>query len=1033
MFTVKSSASRLPKERIPGTKKNKKSMGWQEQCLAIHGEAKGEDASLGSPIQRTDTVASSKVAVKHGFVVDASRSMSWASIYSHVCSALRGASDAKMIGPDSVITLFGEDAMEDSRNNPATGLVTFERLTSPRGFELVGYRSSPRYGHMFTSGTAAESVNLEAILRATGNTDQVCLVWIGDGAMRDASVLANKINNLMNGKQADRIAGLVLFLPFGVSETTVRSLKNAMSSVIQLLASTYRHVEFVQQKSANDRTALADALRLVPQSGHVLPAGYMECAGWCWSTNASSRDMMAALRANHEAVEDLVAAMLRTATMDEELLRQGVYARVHGLLRGIAKSVPAAQRYLDQMSALKSGSNSAAQQALVSQSWKMQLDDRDTLILAIISTRLRYRANGMEGITEGDVIRAIQDQSGALLRDCVRGVLRAGPVFCPTEEGKSMVHQGGFVPRRDRCKAGVSLSWTEACRAALERFFLVAAVPVRVCGNTLVRLAMQLVSDGTLEVPKVLLSMAKHVLIAHNAFLSVLGVSTKDNEVVVDDIWYDHDNAMMLHTFLELYKDDVLQSCPLDGQQELRGVIELFRRMYSLISQRAAFASAAQGVCIHRAVVPTVANGYEFKVGDLVLLRPWKGDALGWLPSVCVILSFVTRGGCAQAVVLYLDEAFSQELYDWASDEFANIADGVRPNLSLRPVTSPDTCHVKLTDLRLVATGPISVETRTRIFKTLFRWKLDAKEYHEDNERGDLDQKILDDYGAAPAEREIPVPLSVMVTVYEQMVPGLKVVDGCGRRHINEGLNSNVLDNAGVLAALATCKVNELSATFTIQGDTFELTPDELRRFARRGQEALRPEPCSKSQHSAKCAGCLEFKRPQNRVHVPGCQHAFCLECHGRMMQNFGEQLEPGRALTMRQAFCPQGCGALVIKEQFPAVSHFLRENPGICEARTITCLCADCNELFVAGDASCMDEAASLPRRCDSCRNPPPCFSCPECAMPCQLSSGCRMIRCCPRGYHGCMLAGCTHRVGGVQGCGAVYEISAEQAQLGQ
>ena len=121
--------------------------------------------------------------------------------------------------------------------------------------------------------------------------------------------------------------------------------------------------------------------------------------------------------------------------------------------------------------------------------------------------------------------------------------------------------------------------------------------------------------------------------------------------------------------------------------------------------------------------------------------------------------------------------------------------------------------------------------------------------------------------------------------------------------------------------------------------------------------------------------------------------------------------------------------GSILEQGRYPALDQFLAtEKP---EDKGIYKPCTDCTKIFLAGHSDCAGHETEMPDQCDGCRKPL-FFECPNCKRRFQHDGGCRLMRCCPFGYHGCPNDHgdeCNHDD---MGCGHVWPISEDQQEHG-
>ena len=99
---------------------------------------------------------------------------------------------------------------------------------------------------------------------------------------------------------------------------------------------------------------------------------------------------------------------------------------------------------------------------------------------------------------------------------------------------------------------------------------------------------------------------------------------------------------------------------------------------------------------------------------------------------------------------------------------------------------------------------------------------------------------------------------------------------------------------------------------------------------------------------------------------------------------------------------------------------------------------CLDCKCVFIAGESSCNEHRNEFSKVCENCNIEDKYVSCPRCGLGLSRIAGCRLIRCCIRGYHGCedeikKKGKCSHnneRSKSIKFCGKQFTMNVEESR---
>ena len=225
----------------------------------------------------------------------------------------------------------------------------------------------------------------------------------------------------------------------------------------------------------------------------------------------------------------------------------------------------------------------------------------------------------------------------------------------------------------------------------------------------------------------------------------------------------------------------------------------------------------------------------------------------------------------------------------------------------------------------------------------------------------------------------------------------------------------------------------------------FELTDEDFqlvwRTFQREFYEQNQRIEGSRPTVLVTCSICASVADPSGAVRA-ACGHSLCLDCHQHLRQVVADtRYAPGDTFRdpylYRCALCCHGWQVPGYAELDLDGTHWwarhvqqLRFQEG-----QVYRFCSDCRVLFNAGDQQCQanseDSVDQLPSQCTQCREDL-FFECPQCERRYQHDGGCRLMRCCPLGFHGCpedQGEECDHQ--GL-GCGHVFDIDPAQALIG-
>ena len=230
-----------------------------------------------------------------------------------------------------------------------------------------------------------------------------------------------------------------------------------------------------------------------------------------------------------------------------------------------------------------------------------------------------------------------------------------------------------------------------------------------------------------------------------------------------------------------------------------------------------------------------------------------------------------------------------------------------------------------------------------------------------------------------------------------------------------------------------------------IRHPNIEWALEVIRQF----QAYRTPKPIQVPLMCQNCSVCSDPVDKTMRVALR-CGHILCDDCYGHMIEV--QQYGPRAFFNKSAHLCPECHSEWITQEHQmrpPAIAKLLKRPNMIDHSMEYRiCAVARCESIaFAAGPKACAHDEETkdkFPDLCDEHRNHDPSwFHCPKCKTKFQHESGCRKMRCCPFGYHGCKNddddSYCSHKICGHanacgcwKGCGEVWWIGAEEVALG-
>jgi hypothetical protein len=175
------------------------------------------------------------------------------------------------------------------------------------------------------------------------------------------------------------------------------------------------------------------------------------------------------------------------------------------------------------------------------------------------------------------------------------------------------------------------------------------------------------------------------------------------------------------------------------------------------------------------------------------------------------------------------------------------------------------------------------------------------------------------------------------------------------------------------------------------------------------------------------CSACLDPKRPQDceaMCDKKGMSHFACKGCLALSTPTALPQ--PGEEVSLQPYRC-YVCRDL--RPHLPAhIQALVAVSGGGGTERFRVCVYAGCGRIFNAGRGACGGGGGDEATECGNhAAVASLSFECPACHIKLEHAGGCGLIRCCPKGYHGCDVdkgLPCDHRTEHATGCGHVFEM---------
>jgi hypothetical protein len=1004
-----------------------------------------------------------------------------------------------------LVWIFGEHAIIDSRNG-AKGFLTIRELLKP-GFFGIDHRlnvkqhalisncnqtSAESLPHGFETlcGSETSSKKKHVICSMDGGFNDGKSISIADGVRQFKEILA-KIKEAGN---LNKVASITVFFPTSVNESTVKSITESMSAILKTVQDRFIDLRIAEIPKAGDYTVLSKCISSLPTYVYCIPEGFegvgeVDVGDVYWTKGAQPAHVAKLLKSSPQGqakVNFLIKKMLELVKKDPQILENGIYAKIHAILRELksfslgitpctTSSVAAAGgasvvdttsstteqtvqiQYLDVIATEKSKAipgtiQWAALDTLMKDSWSFQ-DPFENELLEILSEnfmRFEIPDDKQKTAIRDRCVIATKDQRGEEMAKLIHDVFDKFEMICD-----NTCTTGMPIPIPARCIAA-TFSYRKACMMAFEQFFSCVGSTGTISGKRLFALVLLILTSPTLEVMSIITTMAETIILNRDYVKNMLGLKKQVQSdgsvkkvVEVDPSWYDPLNAKLLYHFLTLYNDELLRD-----DEELTQLAEYFKKIHVITTEKNALTCIVNTPRKIWRELPCVSgkkiSGID--TGSLVFIPVWKEDPNPGLPSVGVVLKIIKKHGMVFAKILYLDEPSTVEQLQYANAHVGKHA--------YRDPRKPDTVVLNVSELTLK--GISCKELDDEIFRYLIHTKYGTGEGQDGGRRNEnltvreqrekhICDLIATFSGGVVSQRfvntEIIIPKGIVTSVMLAFFPTMKNITAMSpidnkleQKHIHALIPTHIpivdtlrgsFSSTTSVAAASGEVVSTIPTTYMHQTIQIILTPTELDDLRSSFVKLVLPEPGKPTQNVVECSCCFEPKGRLRRVHMQ-CGHAMCLSCSKQSVDNVRASLadKTSGIIPLNLCRCPI-CrqGSILKKGEFPFLDKFLETRKE--EFHGLYRSCSTCKDVFMAGTTDCAGAIGEMPFDCDKCRKPVS-FNCPSCERPYQHAGGCRLMRCCPLGYHGCPNDNgeeCTHMG---YGCGHIWEITPEEQAVG-
>jgi hypothetical protein len=930
----------------------------------------------------------------------------------------------------------------------------------------------------FNSSTDATAIG--GAIKRSSLLGDVSLVVLGDGSFdRGAEGFADMLEMVDLG----RVRSVVLLFPYDTTAYVVDSLKRALGKVIEQAPHPIKF-RVVPPIPLDNEAALLTQLQQEYDALHSqVPAGCQGFGGLAWSKDMPNDELAARIRglggaavagADVAAVDG--AAVCRRwcqefrATVEHcpsvLLVPGNPYAAVYDVIKRLrgGRLVPeedefSPERLVAWVSTLRGlgpGAPGAGVADALSAVIQGSQGENQKLLRQLYA--LSPQTYKCAPVQQAQAQEAVRDQSGRAMKELLQGMLTSAEFSgfrgMPATTAQFSGTRGMPIPSKSRC-AVVGKPYAQACWEACR--FLLAAADVKAVldGSSLFTAVLLLLCDDALVLPSVVRGMCEAALMGNPEWvLKSLGVNAAGTEL--DDLpkWSAALLSCLVYKACRMYPG--VFSSVLGGS-----VVSFFEQRYRLILKLGAYARirASEALAVTRTLTSTGLKGdcTLLGVGDLCALKGLKGFKQPL--TVAVFLGLARRGGHKYLHFKHFKPApgcgDTVRVRHRADVQLLVRAPGIAPQ-ELAQYAKDAARRARLERFAArVPTYPLAScsEYKACVSRMSAHVKPTAGASQSDHAEfckgagACATQAELDAYlGMKTETQTITVPEAVVKQVVLSADCQLKAAveaKGGFMEQLQAGLDASAAGASGAAGVGSGARAPAGAFAFKHGEVVVSLSVEEQGRVVDYYKTLCAPaavETKGGSVTARVCVACLEPRRPQDCEAMcakGGKSHFACKECLARVtpcgLPKAGEVV----------SLVPYRC--FVCREFRPQLPAHIRPLAAGGEQHYRVCARLDCGRIFAyhpqcggdEDDTLCVEHAAVIVKPAED----PKVFDCPRCHMQLQHAGGCRLMRCCPKGYHGCGLdrgEACAHRVcacasasacGHDQGCGHTFFIDEQSA----
>lgn len=935
-----------------------------------------------------------------------------------------------------------------------------------------------------------------------GSGSPAALVLFGDGFFTktvagrhwyNKVVFRNMVETQIREGKLNAVLRLVLVVPPDTGDDVIASLRSSLSHVLLEARHT---VGFDIIKEA----ACADAAALIRRKigGKVVPKGHRLVGnfekGFVVDEKVSPAQIAASIgQLEADVIPGIVEMMLEFARTTPEVIKGPAYGFIHGLLGRIhdhpvvvdGEHCTVKECYIDKMSQIKATASENAMRILADLSTLSQLAapiQLDEKALPVVS---RWRlVCEVPGHDMNNMIRlAITDGSYGAMETLLGVIFGRGSKW----QKRGDVGPGGmYIPDPVLCEGYMPLS--EVAVTSLKGFLgvLGAEYAQKLNGAKLWFTLFMLISNPNLEVPPEFMATVQAGM-TEKVIMRTLGAGAAASGAGAAEEHKDEEVKFTL--------PDVAFTRPVS--KVIRNVLNNLETTNPILESMAAYASNISTVYLWAEARKKLVNfvmGLEFldevPAGGGGMVTYWLHSVLSegtWFDPAPQLPSGLKRGGRAKGqqreagdmVLTYMDNWWNQSTKAayitalgvaagerWHGNakerkKRANAIDCLSREVPDDTICMHPKCMKLLGDLSDLPEDTVAQVDNT-IASMFAKWKVadwqkpDMDYATKKALRAAREEEIRSVFEVAPVrEKRVRMTEKQADRLLSELFPDLNHFRGKlnKRDQVEDVLAEMVRDGAWTMLKRAQ---GDHSFKWQHFGEFRKIPIKQgvLEMIDAKWRKLSAPPPVTEVTTSQQCALCMEPASRDERIWIP-CGHALCRPCRDGMQARFdaGETIrfdaggagaaEEIEVMPMNMASCPACRSHCILdkSESHREVHKFMETNrhvPG-----RIYRHCTDCKAVYEAGSVNCAGSLADLQMQCEKCR-PKTFFECPNCKIQAQHSGGCRLMRCCVHGWHGCPNDSglhCTHCMCGrsdctnldhSKGCGHTYTIGEEQVQLG-